>query len=96
MNGKTSRKPFAKRSFGQNFLVDPYYIEKIPRVVHYGTRTRIIEYWIGPRRSTENLIERAKKVFANRTGPRFLLPILAARFGTFPNFELIDADPPFL
>ena len=91
MNGKTTRKPFAKKSFGQNFLVDPKYIQKIIDALDLTKEDTVVEIGSGRGALTEFLVEKAAKVFAIELD-RDLVPVLRDRFGPLPNFELVEAD----
>ncbi len=91
MNGKPTGKPFAKKSFGQNFLVDPGYIQKIVDSLALTEDDTVVEIGAGRGALTEILVEKAAKVFAIELD-RDLIPVLRERFGTLPNFELVDAD----
>ena len=83
--------PYAKRSFGQNFLVDKNYIEKILSAVRPSAGDTIVE--IGPGRGalTERLVESAGRVLAIELD-RDMAAILNERFVNCENFELIAAD----
>jgi len=91
MNGKTYRKPFAKKSFGQNFLVDPKYIRKIIDALDLSSGDTVVEIGAGRGALTEFLVEKTAKVFAIELD-RDLVPVLRGRFGPLPNFELVEAD----
>jgi 16S rRNA (adenine1518-N6/adenine1519-N6)-dimethyltransferase len=82
----------AKKSLGQNFLVDERVVERI--VGALGPRDdeeAIIE--IGPGRGelTSRLVERAGRVVAVELD-RELVPLLSERFRAYANFHLIEAD----
>ena len=81
----------AKKSFGQNFLVDSSVIENIVAAISPSDGETIIE--IGPGRGalTERLIESASRVVAIEFD-RDLLPPLRRQFGDARNFELIEDD----
>jgi len=83
--------PFSKRSFGQNFLVDKNYIQKIISVVDPTLEDTIVE--IGPGRGalTERLVERAGHVVAIELD-RDMVTVLNARFSSRANFELLMTD----
>jgi 16S rRNA (adenine1518-N6/adenine1519-N6)-dimethyltransferase len=84
--------PFAKKSFGQNFLVDDAYIRKIVDAVDPQSTDLVLE--IGPGRGalTERLLEKAGRVIALELD-RDLVPLLAQKFGSgVQNFELIEGD----
>ena len=85
------KKPFAKKSFGQNFLVDPNFINKIISALNPQQNETIIE--IGPGRGalTAELVQSAANVFAIEID-RDLIPILQNEFQKFENFTLIEAD----
>jgi 16S rRNA (adenine1518-N6/adenine1519-N6)-dimethyltransferase len=85
------RKPFAKKSFGQNFLVDQNYINKIIVALNPQKDETILE--IGPGRGalTENLVEKAGKLIAIELD-KDLTPLLQEKFKQNENFELVEAD----
>ena len=87
--GKTKR--FAKKSLGQNFLVDQNYVEKIIAALDAGSNETIVE--IGPGRGalTKHLVEKAEKVFAIEID-RELVPVLQEEFSGCENFHLIEKD----
>ena len=89
----TSRNvPFAKKSFGQNFLVDENYVRKIVDAVDPQSDDLVLE--IGPGRGalTERLLEKAGKTIALELD-RDLVPLLRQKFeSTVQNFELIEGD----
>ncbi len=84
-------QPFAKKSLGQNFLVDTNYIRKIIAATAPQQRDTIIE--IGPGRGaiTELLVESGAEIIAIELD-RELAPQLAARFHVARNFHVIEAD----
>lgn len=86
-----NRKPFAKKSFGQNFLVDQNYIEKIIAALNPQADETIVEIGAGRGALTENLIARAGKVVAIELD-RDLIPLLHNKFGRFENFQLVEQD----
>lgn len=91
MNKIRHGKPFAKKSFGQNFLIDQNYIDKIIDALELSPDDLAIE--IGPGRGalTERLIERAGKVIAIELD-RDLIPIIQDKFAFADNFHLIESD----
>lgn len=85
-------KPIAaKRSLGQNFLVDRGYIERIVAALGPRKDETIIE--IGPGRGalTGRLLGRAGRVVAVELD-RELIPLLQEKFGEREDFELIGKD----
>jgi 16S rRNA (adenine1518-N6/adenine1519-N6)-dimethyltransferase len=84
-------RPFAKRSLGQNFLIDTACVSRIVAAVDAKAGDTIIE--IGPGRGalTERLVESEARVIAVEID-RDLVPELRARFADWTNFEVIEAD----
>jgi 16S rRNA (adenine1518-N6/adenine1519-N6)-dimethyltransferase len=82
---------FAKKSLGQNFLIDPNVVDKIVAAVVPTASDVILE--IGPGRGalTQKLLERAGKLFALEFD-RDLVPLLRERFAKSENFVLIEDD----
>lgn len=85
------KQPFAKKSFGQNFLVDERVVGKIIDALNLDGSETVIEIGAGRGALTERLIEKAGKVVAIELD-RDLIPVLQARFGVFGNFRLVEAD----
>lgn len=89
---KTARyKPFAKKSFGQNFLVDENYIGKIISAVNPQKVEKIIEIGAGRGALTEKLIESGAEVFAIEF-EREMIAVLKKKIGQEENFNLLEAD----
>jgi 16S rRNA (adenine1518-N6/adenine1519-N6)-dimethyltransferase len=88
---KNPAKPFAKKSFGQNFLTDQNYIYKIVSALNPQTDETIVEIGAGRGALTEMLVESGAKVYAIELD-RDLIPVLEKEFGGFENFELIQDD----
>ena len=82
---------FAKRRFGQNFLVDKNVVERILDAVQPKSDETIIE--IGPGRGalTGRLLETGARVIAIEFD-RDLVPQLREQFADYANFNLIEAD----
>ncbi|MBA2335892.1 MAG: ribosomal RNA small subunit methyltransferase A [Blastocatellia bacterium] len=91
MNRTDAVKLFAKKSFGQNFLVDQNYIQKIIDELSPKADETVIEIGAGRGALTEILIEKAGNVIAIELD-RDLVPVLRQRFGKFENFQLFDID----
>jgi 16S rRNA (adenine1518-N6/adenine1519-N6)-dimethyltransferase len=81
----------AKKSLGQNFLVDERIVERIIRAFEPRADEIVVE--IGPGRGvmTSRLVERAGRVVAVELD-RDLIPLLRERFDGKDNFTLIEAD----
>ncbi|MBX7174774.1 MAG: 16S rRNA (adenine(1518)-N(6)/adenine(1519)-N(6))-dimethyltransferase RsmA [Pyrinomonadaceae bacterium] len=91
MKKKRSEKPFAKKSLGQNFLIDQNYISKIISELVPQPEETIIE--IGPGRGalTKLLLESGAKIVAIELD-QDLIPILQKEFEDCENFQLIEED----
>lgn len=90
--GPGIRKPFfAKKSLGQNFLVDENYIVKIIRALNPNKDETIIEIGAGRGALTEKLVASGANVVAIELD-RNLIPLLREKFGEKENFNLIEAD----
>lgn len=85
------KTPFAKKSFGQNFLIDPNYISKIIAALNPYKDEIIIE--IGPGRGalTEKILESGANLTAIELD-KDLIPILKNQFSAFENFHLLQND----
>lgn len=83
--------PSAKKSLGQNFLVDGQVAGRIVRAFDPRADETVVE--IGPGRGalTELLLEGAGRVVAVEFD-RELAPVLRERFGGRDNFRLVEAD----
>jgi 16S rRNA (adenine1518-N6/adenine1519-N6)-dimethyltransferase len=91
MTKKRPNKPFAKKSLGQNFLVDPNLIRKILEAVNPKSDELIIEIGAGRGALTENLLEKAGKVIAVELDDD-LIPVLNQTFGNYENYLLIHEN----
>ena len=91
MSSQDQSQTFAKRRFGQNFLVDANVVCRIINDVQPKTDETIIE--IGPGRGalTGKLIESGARVVAIEFD-RELVPQLQKQFPDAANFQLIEAD----
>ena len=85
------KKIFAKKSFGQNFLVDKNYIDKTISALAPQAGEMIIEIGAGRGALTEKLIESGANVIAVEL-ERDMISVLNERFGDAENFQLIEAD----
>ena len=86
-----TRPTYAKRSLGQNFLIDQNYVHKIVHAVDPREGDTIIE--IGPGRGaiTEKLVASGANVVAIELD-RELVPILREQFSHATNFTVVEAD----
>ncbi len=81
----------AKKSLGQNFLVDGHVIEKIVRAVEPSASETMVEIGAGMGALTARLIEKAGRLVAIEFDAD-LIPKLEERFGAAENFTLVEAD----
>ncbi len=89
-----SRKPktvFAKKSFGQNFLVDQNYIDKIISALDPQKDETIIEIGAGRGALTKKLLESGANVSAIEL-ERNMIAVLREEFAESENFQLIEQD----
>ncbi len=91
MNERPRKTNYAKKSFGQNFLVDQNYINKIISALNPKENETIIEIGAGRGALTEKLIESGANIIAIELD-RDLIPILENDFGENENFKLIAND----
>jgi 16S rRNA (adenine1518-N6/adenine1519-N6)-dimethyltransferase len=91
MKKKFKEKSFAKKSLGQNFLIDENYIGKIVDSLDLQKDETVIE--IGPGRGalTEKLIEKGGNVIAIELDSD-LIPVLHEAFGKNEKFRLVESD----
>lgn len=82
---------FAKKSFGQNFLVDGNYIDKIIRALDPQTGETIIEIGAGRGALTEKLVASGANVVAVEL-ERDMIDVLKEKFRANENFQLIESD----
>ncbi|MEP6923485.1 MAG: 16S rRNA (adenine(1518)-N(6)/adenine(1519)-N(6))-dimethyltransferase RsmA, partial [Pyrinomonadaceae bacterium] len=82
---------FAKKSFGQNFLVDEAYIEQIIAELNPLRGETIIEIGAGRGALTRHLVESGANILAIELD-RHLMPILRNEFSQHENLTLIEAD----
>jgi 16S rRNA (adenine1518-N6/adenine1519-N6)-dimethyltransferase len=82
---------YAKKSFGQNFLVDRNYISKIIHALNPQTGEIIIEIGAGRGALTEILIESGANAIAIEL-EREMISVLRRRFTGKENFQLVESD----
>ncbi len=88
---KKKRNPFAKKSFGQNFLIDQNYINKIICALYPQKSETIIEIGAGRGALTEKLVESGANVIAIEL-ERNMISVLREKFTDFENFQLLEQD----
>jgi 16S rRNA (adenine1518-N6/adenine1519-N6)-dimethyltransferase len=81
----------AKKSLGQNFLVDESVVARIVREVAPRADETVIEIGAGRGALTARLAEQAGRLLAIEFD-RELIPLLRERFGGRENFTLVEAD----
>jgi 16S rRNA (adenine1518-N6/adenine1519-N6)-dimethyltransferase len=81
----------AKKSLGQNFLVDERVVDRIIRALDPRAGETIVEIGAGRGALTARLIEKAGRVVAVEFD-RDLLPLLCERFAGQENFTLVEGD----
>lgn len=91
INSKFKKPPFAKKSFGQNFLVDGNYINKIIAALAPREGETIVEIGAGRGALTEKLIEIGANVAAIEL-ERNMIAVLREKFAGCENFTLIERD----
>ena len=84
-------KVFAKKSFGQNFLVDENIINKIIAALNPQKNEIIIEIGAGRGALTEKLVESGAQIIAVEL-EREMIAILTEKFNRAENFHLIEND----
>lgn len=81
----------AKKSLGQNFIIDTNILSKIVTAGDITNETTVIEVGPGIGALTEQLAKRAKNVIAFEIDDR-LLPVLDDTLSPYPNVEIIHSD----
>lgn len=82
---------YAKKSFGQNFLIDPNYTARIIAALDPAEKDIIVEIGSGRGALTEVLIESGANVIAVEL-ERQMIAVLRERFQKEDNFQLIESD----
>ncbi len=80
-----------KKSLGQHFLKDPYYLKKITEVAWIGPDDQVLEIGPGLGHLTRELAAGAKRVIAIEFDRR-LIPRLREKFSETANIEIVHAD----
>lgn len=82
---------YAKKSFGQNFLIDQNYISKIISALNPQENETIIEIGAGRGALTEKLLETGANVIAIELD-KDLIPVLQDEFRKSENFQIVETD----
>jgi len=88
---KSRKTIFAKKSFGQNFLVDENYIKKIISALDLQENETIIEIGAGRGALTGKLLESGANVTAIEL-ERDMIALLKEKFSSNERFNLIESD----
>ncbi len=88
---KNKKKPFAKKSLGQNFLIDQNYINQIISALDPQPNETILEIGAGRGAITEKLVESGANIIAIELD-RELVPLLKIEFQDYKNFQVIEDD----
>lgn len=85
------KKSFAKKSLGQNFLIDQNYIERIISALDPKSDETIVEIGAGRGALTKQIVGKAGKVIAIELD-RVLITGLQKEFASYENFVVIAKD----
>jgi 16S rRNA (adenine1518-N6/adenine1519-N6)-dimethyltransferase len=80
-----------KKSLGQHFLKDPYYLKKITNIARIGPDDQVLEIGPGLGHLTRELAAGAKRVIAIEFDKR-LIPRLRQEFSETAKIEIVHAD----
>ena len=85
-------KEKAKKSLGQNFLIDKNIVEKITEIMQVNEKTTVLEIGPGYGSLTESILSKnPKKLFAIEKDER-LIKLLKEKFKNFNNIKFINQD----
>jgi len=84
-------KLYAKKGFGQNFIIEPNIVAKIADLAHLNQQTLVVEIGPGIGALTEQLAIRSRQVIAFEIDQQ-LLPVLEETLQDYNNVEVIHAD----
>ncbi len=82
---------YAKKKFGQNFIIDPNIITRIVKSAEVNENTTVIEIGPGIGALTQGLCEKAKQVIAFEIDDD-MINVLQNELSCFDNFRLIHQD----
>ncbi len=80
-----------KKSLGQHFLKDPYYLKKIADSARIGTGDQVLEIGPGLGHLTRELVKKADRVIAIELDER-LIPRLHEEFSETATLDVVHAD----
>lgn len=86
-----NQKPFAKKSFGQNFLVDETVIKEIIAELDLQPNEIVVEIGAGRGALTRSLSESGARILAIEFD-QDLIPVLQREFAAAANLKIIQAD----
>lgn len=81
----------AKKSLGQNFIIDPNIMDNMVKIAQIDQNTNVIEVGPGIGALTEALAESAHQVLSFEIDDRFI-PVLENELGHYDNLKIIHAD----
>lgn len=81
----------AKKSLGQNFIIDPNIMDNIVKIAQIDQQTNVIEVGPGIGALTESLAEAAHQVLSFEIDDRFI-PVLENELGHYDNLKIVHAD----
>jgi len=82
---------YAKKGYGQNFIIEPTIVEKIARLSNVNDQSLAIEIGPGIGALTEQLALKSKEVVAYEIDDR-LMEVLADTLSEYPNVKVIKKD----
>jgi len=80
-----------RKGLGQNFLVDPFHLEKIIEAADLSPEDTVLEIGPGPGTLTRFLTEAVGQVIAVELDPH-MIHLLQKEYGNRPNLSIIEAD----
>lgn len=87
-----ARHPEARKSLGQNFLVDDHALRSIAALCDAGPEDVVVEIGPGTGNLTERLLHETPARVVAVEKDRRMIPLLAERFGGEPRLTVIEGD----
>lgn len=81
----------AKKSLGQNFIIDPNILDNMVKIAGIDHDTNVIEVGPGIGALTEALAQSARQVLSFEIDQRFI-PVLENELGHYDNLKIVHAD----